>query len=311
MHGRLVSGEGAGATFVEAAQDALAGMVGFRPFPGTVNLEGVADVDALPHRTINDDFGDPHCEGVRLRPCAIGGVRSSVIRPLVPGYPPDKLELLAPVRIRGLFGFDDGATVPLAPPDDLWSPAGPPASPASLGSFDAVVFDLDGTLVDLAVDWSAVHGELEERFGRHLEKPVTEHAGNELFEVAAGAGVYDDLVGLIEAHEREGAESATGLPGIEALSELAVPVGICTANAASAAERALDRFGVRGAVDAIVARETVRPGKPDPAPLLECLRRLDAEPGNAIFVGDQPGDAEAAAGAGSSFLHVDQLWSAA
>lgn len=308
MNGRLVSGEGAGAGFVAAAREALTEMVGFRPFPGTVNLEGVESVDSLPHRTINDDLGDPHCEGVHLRPCTIGGIRSSVIRPLVPGYPRGKLELLAPIRVRDLFGLDDGSTVPLSPPDEPWSPAGPRASPGLLDSFDAVVFDLDGTLVDLAVDWPAVHEAIEGRFGGHLDKPVTDHAGNELFEVAAANGIYDDLVGLIEARELDGAETATGLPGLDVLADLAAPVGICTANAASAAERALERFGVRGAVDAIVARETVRPGKPDPAPLLECLRRLDAQPGNAVFVGDQPGDAEAAAGAGASFLHVDQLW---
>lgn len=310
MDGRLVSGAGAGAEFVTAAREALAAMVGFRPYPGTVNLEGVSGIDALPERTINDDLGDPHCEGVRLRPCTIAGVRGSVIRPLVPGYPLEKLELLAPVRVRGLFRLDDGATVPLAPPHEPWSPAGPPAAANALGSFDAVVFDLDGTLVELQVDWRAVHGEIEERFGDRLEKPVTEHDGNELFEVAAAQGIYDDLVALIEGHERDGAEAATALPGLEVIDELPTPVGICTANAADAAERALERFGVRGKVDAIVARETVRPGKPDPAPLLECLRRLGVEPGNAVFIGDQPGDAEAAVGAGTSFLHVNQLWPA-
>ena len=308
MDGRLVTGEGAGATFVSATSEALAELVGFTPYPGTVNLAGVDGVDALPLRAVDDDLGDPHCEGLHLRPCTIGGVRSSVIRPLVPDYPPDKLELLAPVRIRDLFGFDDGAAVPLAPPDEPWRPNGPRAAPAAIDGFDAVVFDLDGTLVDLDVDWSAVHDEIEARFGDHLEKPVTEHSGNELFEVAEAQGVYEDLVGLIERHEREGAETAVNLPGVDHLASMTVPVGICTANAASAAERALEAAGARGAVDAIVARETVRPGKPDPAPLLECLHRLDVRSGDALFVGDQPGDAQAAAGAGTSFLHVDQLW---
>lgn len=308
MDGTLVTGEGAGAAFVAATQETLASAVGFRPYPGTLNLEGVDDVESLPLRTIDDDLGDPHCEGVHLRACTVGGVRGSVIRPLVPGYPERKLELLAPVRLRELFDWDVGATVRLAPPDEPWSTVGPSAVQAALDAFDAVVFDLDGTLVELVVDWPAVHGEIEAKFGAYLDKPVTEHGENELFEVAADHGVFDDLAGLIEAHERAGADDARPLGGVEGLSALDGPVGLCTANARSAAEQALERFGVRGTVDAIVARETVRPGKPHPAPLLECLDRLDVAPGNALFVGDQPGDAEAAARAGTSFLHVEQLW---
>lgn len=308
MQGTLVTGEGVGAEFVAAARETLADAAGFRPYPGTVNLEGIDGVDALPLRTLEDDLGDPHCDGVHLRPCNVGGVRCSVVRPLVPGYPDDKLELLGPVRLRRLFGFDDGADVALSPPDDPWSPAGPRASTASLDAFEAVVFDLDGTLVDLDVDWSAVHDEIEDHFGADLDKPVPDHGQDELFEVATDRGFYDDLVALIAAHEREGAATATGLAGVEEFGELAVPIGICTANDGSAAERALDRFDAVDAVDALVARETVRPGKPHPDPLLEVLDRLSVEPGNALFVGDQPGDAEAAARAGASFLHVDQVW---
>lgn len=308
MDGTLVTGEGAGAEFVAATQETLASAVGFRPYPGTLNLEGVDGVESLPLRTIDDDLGDPHCEGVHLRPCTVGGIRGSVIRPLVPGYPEGKLEILGPVRLRELFDWDVGATVPLAPPDDPWSTSGPRAVPSTLDAFDAVVFDLDGTLVELAVDWPAVHAEIEDEFGAYLEKPVTEHGENELFEVAADQGVFDDLAGLIEAHEQVGAEAATALAGLERLGEIGVPVGLCTANARDAAERALERFGAAGAVDAIVARESVRPGKPHPAPLLACLDRLEVDPGNALFVGDQPGDAEAAARAGTSFLHVEQLW---
>lgn len=308
MDGTLVTGEGAGAEFVAATRDALADAVGFRPYPGTLNLSELETVDSLPRRTLDDDLGDPHCEGVHLRPCTVAGVRATVIRPLVPGYPEGKVELLAPVRLRELFAWGAGASVPVGPPDDAWSTAGPRAVPTAVDSFDAVVFDLDGTLLDLAVDWPAVHAEIEAEFGAYLDKPVTEHGENELFEVAAANDVFEDLAALIAAHEDRGAEGATPLAGVESLDDIDVPVGICTANSLGAAERALDRFGAAAAVDATVARTTVRPGKPHPAPLLACLDRLDVEPGNALFVGDQPSDAEAAVRAGTSFLNVAQLW---
>ncbi|MFB6353102.1 MAG: HAD-IA family hydrolase [Halobacteriales archaeon] len=307
MEGTLVSGVGNGAAFVEAARAALADVVGFRPYPGTLNLEGVESVEALPKRTLDDDLGDPHCEGVHLRPCAVGGVRSTVIRPLVPGYPPEKLELLAPVALRDLFGWTDGAAVSLSGPAEAWTPDGPTVAAGGLDAFAAVAFDLDGTLVDLAVDWTAVHDEIEARFGADLDKAVDAYSENELFDLAVDRGFYDELLGLLEAHELPGAAEGVGLAALEALDRLSVPVGVCTANASRAAERALDRFGVAGSVDAVVGRETVRPGKPEPAPLVETFDRLGVDPGNAVYVGDQPGDAEAAAAAGASFLPVGRL----
>lgn len=308
MRGTLVTGEQAAAAFVAATEATLADAVGFRPFHGTLNLSAVDGLADLPERHLDEDLGDPRCRGVRFRPCAVGGVRSAVIRPLVPDYPEDKVELVAPVRLRGLFGLDDGAPVPLSPPDDRWAPDGPAAALDALDGFDAAVFDLDGTLVDLAVDWPSVHDELETIVGPHLDRPLTEHGRNELFEVAEAHEVYDDLVDTIAAREREGAAVADPLPGVHDLGDLGCPVGICTANAGTAAEVALERFGAAGAVDAVVARETTREGKPHPRPLLACLERLGVAPGDAVFVGNEPSDAEAAARAGTSFLHVEQLW---
>lgn len=307
MDGTLVTGEGVGAEFVGATAETLAPAAGFRPYPGTVNLEGVDGIDALPLRRLEDDLGDPHCEGVHLRPCSIAGVRSAVIRPLVPDYPEGKLELLAPVHLRGLFGLEEGAQLSLAPPEDRWFPAGLKAGFGELDAFDAVVFDLDNTLVELTVDWPAVHDEIERRYGSHLDKPVTEHGQSELFEVAADRGIRDDLDALLASYEREGAETATPLRGLEDLPDLDCAVGICTANAEAAAELSLDRFGVLEAVDTIVGREATREGKPHPAPLLECLDRLGADAGSSLFVGDRESDAQTAVRAETSFLHVDQL----
>lgn len=308
MQGTVVSGEGSGAGFVAAVEDQLAEAIGFRPFPGTFNVDVVEGVDDFPLRTLEDDLGDEHCEGVHLRPCTVGGVRCSVIRPVVPGYPTAKVELLAPVELRALFGLEDGATVPVSPSGDLWSPDGPVAEPEMLDVFDAVVFDLDGTLVELAIDWPAVHDETEEMLDPYIDRSIHELGRNGVFAAAEEHGVYRELVELIESREVRGADDAVALEGVRELGNVSGPVGICTANARRAAEVALERFGALDAVDAIVSRETTREGKPHPRPLLECLDRLDADPGNAVFVGDERSDAEAAEKAGTSFLHVQQLW---
>lgn len=301
----LVTGEGAGGRFVAAAEQQLAEAAGFRPFHGTLNLDG-ATVEAFPARTL-DEVGDDYCDGVRLRDCRVAGVRAAVVRPFVPDYLPDKTELLAPVRLRTLFGFDAGDAVPLGSPDEVWPPAPGSADATALDMFDAVVFDLDGTLVDLVVDWADARGDIQAEIGDHLDRPIREYGASGLFRVARERGVYDDLSAILAAHEREGAEDATRLPLLAALDDLSCPVGICTANAPEAAERALEKFDARGHVDAVVGRGTVRGHKPDPEPLLACLDELDAEPGNAVFVGDQEDDAETARRAGASFLAPEQL----
>lgn len=306
MAGTLVSGQNIGGDFVAEAAEGLAAALGFTPYHGTLNLENAAGISSLPRETVAEDFGDPNCEGAVLRPCRVGGVRTSIIRPLVPNYPDDLVEVLAPVRLRALFELHDGDSVSIAPAEAAWDSSVLPADPSSLDRFESVVFDLDGTLVDLAVDWSVVHDEIEALIGSQLDREIRAYSENELFELARQHGAFDDLIEVIEAEETKGARGATARPLLDSIDQFSCPIGICTANSRSAAELALDRFGVRSAVDAIVARQTVRPGKPEPGPLLEAFDRLEANPGDSLFVGDAPTDGRTAVGAGSSFLKADQ-----
>jgi len=305
MVAKLVSGQQLGGEFVAMAEDTLASTVGFQPFNGTLNLNEVSGLSSLPRETVAEDFGDPSCEGAVLRPCRLGGIMAAVIRPLVPDYPDDLVELLAPVQLRPFFRLDDGDAVSIAPDEEAWRSAELTADPAEMVQFESVVFDLDGTLVDLAVDWTRVHEEVEARLGDNLEHGIRSYSENEIFDTAREVGVYDDLLKAIEFHELEGAKQATSKPLLDELHHLSCPIGICTANSKQAALLALDRFDVQSEVDALVARETVRPGKPDPGPLVTAFDRLQAEPGDSLFVGDEPTDAQTAVGAGSSFLKAD------
>ena len=308
MNGILRSGEGAAAGFVRAVEDLLTDSLGFRPFPGTLNLavDDRAAVDSLPRQFL-PEVGNEHCDGVYVRPCTVAGVRAAVLRPLVPNYPEGKVELVAPVRLRSLFGLTDGAPMPVGPPEDLWAPDGPAVDPTALGEFDAVVFDLDGTLVDLDVDWSHVHDRVESLLTAELGGSIDEYTRPEVMALARETGKYDELAALLEEHERDGAETATRLALLDTVAHLECPVGVCTANADSAARGALTRFDAGDAVDCVVARGTVPEEKPDPHPLEHCLGELGVAPGNAVFVGDERSDAETALAAGTSFLHPKQL----
>lgn len=306
MDGTVATGEGEGSTFVEMVTGELTDALGFRPYPGTLNLRGVDGLDGLESRTL-PGLGDDFCDGTELRPCTVGGVRAAVIRPFVPDYPPGKTEVLAPVRLRTLFDLSEGDEVRLGPPDVTMGEWQRSATGGALDEFEAVVFDLDGTLVDLAVDWPTVHREVESLLGDELERPFEEYGRQGLFRASRDAGVYADLDSLVSTHESEGAAASTARPLLDVLPQLDCPVGICTANAVEAANVALEQFGVHEAVDVVVGRDSLREQKPNPTPLTRTLQGLGVQPGQAVFVGDEDSDATTAARAGTSFVDPARL----
>ncbi|WP_165874800.1 DUF120 domain-containing protein [Natrarchaeobius oligotrophus] len=318
MNGRITGGEKRASEFVAATSDLLEDALGFRPYPGTLNLNDVDSLDPLPSET-HPVPGDDHCAGIVARSCRLGGMRAAVIRPLVPDYPEEKTELVAPVRVRSLFGLEDGDAVRLTRPDRCAHAAAtgerdadrdgpePDVDGRAVDAFDAVVFDLDNTLVTLDVNWSAVHRRVESLLEPALEKPLSAYDRLAVFELAAKTGRETVLESLLREAELAGARTATALPALAVVDELACPVGVCTANAERAAEIALERFDVRDDVGAIVGRDTIPEHKPHPRTLETVAESLGVECGNVLYVGDEEVDATLAVDAGASYVHPDRL----
>ncbi|WP_440991840.1 DUF120 domain-containing protein [Haloarchaeobius baliensis] len=302
--GRVVGGEGDAASFIEQVSDLLEDAVGMRVFPGTLNLVGVASLDHLETERYPLP-GDDHCDGLDISQCRVGGVRAAVIRPLVPGYPESKTELVAPVPLRSVLDIETGDELTVTEPASC-EPT-PRIDGLAADAFDGVVFDLDGTLVDLGVDWPAVHERLETLLEPHLDGPITDYSRVEVFDLATEHGLYDELEDVVGGAEVARAETARKLPALSVLPHIDCPVGICTANAEEAARRALERFGVLDHVDSVVARDTMAADKPEPATLAQSLDELGVQAGNSLYVGDEDGDRELAVAVGTSYSHVEQF----
>jgi phosphoglycolate phosphatase len=167
---------------------------------------------------------------------------------------------------------------------------------------DAIVYDLDGTLVRLAVDWAAVRRSVVDV----LEAGGTNPGGADLWsmlDIADAAGLADEVETTIAEFERAGARESERLPLADDLPQDR-PVGVCSLNCVDACEIALDTHGLAAHVDAVVGRDSLPEQKPDPEPLLAVLERLDAEPSRSLFVGDSDSDAETARAAGVDFEFV-------
>jgi len=173
----------------------------------------------------------------------------------------------------------------------------------SPAEYEAVVYDLDGTLVRLAVDWETVEREVAAVLldaGIDPDELVTW----ELLDVAEQNGVGERVNEIIAGHERAGAERAEILTTAEELLADDVPTGVVSLNAEAAVRIALETTGLIDAVDVVVGRDTLDTRKPDPTPLLTAIERLAVSPETVLFVGDSDTDEETARRAGVDFRYV-------
>ncbi|AGB38551.1 HAD family hydrolase [Natronococcus occultus] len=175
-----------------------------------------------------------------------------------------------------------------------------------MSEYDAVVYDLDGTLVDLAVDWNAVAIDVIAVYARAAADPPSENLW-ELLEAASNFEIAPAVEETIADHEREGARRSRRLARADELLERPIPTGVCSLNCEAACRIALEEHELASAVDAVVGRDTVDTRKPDPEPLLETVRRLGAEASTALFVGDTDRDERTARRAGVDFEYVETL----
>src|SRR4051794_20427802 len=171
----------------------------------------------------------------------------------------------------------------------------------------AVLFDLDGTLVDSGIDFGRMRREMLELAVESGCDPAALN-GADILEIRdrACARAVDPRAALRRAEtrlariEREALERATLVPGArEALQELrrrSVGVGIVTRNCREIAGDSLDRYALP--YDVLIAREDTPRVKPHPEHLLRALAALSVPPAAAVMVGDGRMDLEAGRAAG-------------
>ncbi|WP_435175142.1 HAD family hydrolase [Halorussus sp. AFM4] len=177
------------------------------------------------------------------------------------------------------------------------------AGAARTDDLAAVVYDLDGTLVRLDVDWQ----DVERRLVDLLEREGVDAdplSAWDLLDAAEDAGVGDEADELIADAERDGARDSERLPLADELLAREVPVGVCSLNHEAAVRIALDRHDLTGHVDSVVGRGTVPHRKPHPKALLAAVEELGVAPEDVLFVGDSASDEETAERAGTRFEWV-------
>jgi HAD superfamily hydrolase (TIGR01509 family) len=163
---------------------------------------------------------------------------------------------------------------------------------------EAVVFDLDGLLLDSERAWSDAKRRLtDERGGRWRDEATGAMLGMSSPEWAAymrselGVPLSEDEITaevvrlMVEGYER----ALPLLPGAgEAVSRLAArwPLGLASSSNREIIDHVLERAGWRDRFQVTVSSEEVERGKPTPDVYVEALRRLAVAPGRAVAVED-------------------------
>ena len=168
----------------------------------------------------------------------------------------------------------------------------------------AVVYDLDGTLVRLPVDWDAARRTVVEVYDDAGVKADGKSLWD-LLERSDEYGLREPVEAAIARHERDAAHDAVRLPTADELVAKTRPAAVVSLNCEAACRIALERHDLAAHVEAIIGRDTVSEYKPHPEPLLSAARALQTDPDRVLFVGDSKRDEHTARRAGTRFAYVD------
>jgi phosphoglycolate phosphatase len=177
----------------------------------------------------------------------------------------------------------------------------------------ALLFDLDGTLVDSVPDLAAAANRLLAEFGHPPLDPkevagmVGDGVAKLVERVLAARGAREiatdealrRFVALYEANAATLTRPYPGVAaGLEALAARGFRFAICTNKIERATRLVLEGVGLARFFPVMLCGDSLPTHKPDPGPCLAALARLGVPPEAAAMIGDHRNDVLAARGAG-------------
>jgi len=191
----------------------------------------------------------------------------------------------------------------------------------------AVIFDLDGTLVDSAPDLTEALNYVLRRAGRPgMTIPRVRHlVGNGARAMIAKGfsesgttpddeAIEDILQDYLSYYEDNIADQSIIFPGVKSLlGELTgrgIPLGLCTNKSIRLARKLMTEIGLAGYFPVMTGGDSFDFQKPDPRHLTETLALMNCPASGAVMVGDTANDIIAARKAGMASIAVSFGYSA-
>jgi phosphoglycolate phosphatase len=173
--------------------------------------------------------------------------------------------------------------------------------------FSAVLFDLDGTLVDTAPDLAFALNRLMSEEGLEILpyetiRPVASHGSAGLLGLGFGISTdHDDFPSLqqrfLQLYQDNIARETTLFEGMEevitALENANITWGIVTNKPAFLTDPLIEKLNLTHRAGCVVSADTTPFSKPHPAPMLHACEVIQHPPEACIYIGDAARDIEA------------------
>lgn len=281
--------------------------LGIDPFPGTLNLQvdpaSISRWQVLASgaggRLVPEQAADcaARCYPVRASVAGRSPVTAAIVVPEVPGYPPDRVEVVASVALREALAVAD---------DDLVTLDTVPAR-----NRRAVLFDVDGTLVNSIDGYRLAAERAVQPYGWSVSPEAVSRAmnfGDRFWDLVVPPELLGDEALIAQLRQDTMAhwpavldECVLVYPGIggilETLRAAGVRLGICTASRGESF-RPLEEAGLLGLFEEVVTARDVTRRKPDPEGILLCMERMGIAAGETVYIGDTVADIRAGHAAG-------------
>lgn len=181
----------------------------------------------------------------------------------------------------------------------------------------AILFDLDGTLIDTAPDFFTAYNKLQDKYNFPEKSPVRYDSIRKL--VSNGARglltqllsiditdeIVQEYVNLYQATQFDGCRVFHGLNKlIHYLENNKISWGIVTNKPHRLTSPLVEKIDFSYGPHCIVSGDTVEKAKPSPLPLLHAAKLIDTPPSSCIYVGDASRDIIAAKAAGMLSIAV-------
>jgi phosphoglycolate phosphatase len=186
-----------------------------------------------------------------------------------------------------------------------------------------LLFDLDGTLIDSVADIATASNKLRSRHGlppldlvsvAHLVGDGVETLVSRLIGEKDTPTLKEAIEFYRRTYEEHCLDQTVPYPGVEETlhvlrhgpRRIRTPLflAVISNKLQSFSSKILQELKLLPYFDLVIGGDTVRPMKPDPAPLLYAMRRFSTQPEETWMIGDSPSDVRAGKAAGCRTVAV-------